>query len=429
MKRGIPAATICSTGFVPVARRYAQALGVPELPIIEVHNEVGHDSPTGLQEVAHQIAEIVPDILRKYQSRNVKGQRLQDEGRGDTLDVDAGTDLSIRVSELFLQENWTDGLPVVPPTEDRVHAMLETVAVSPDEVLGVLPPRGGVATVRKVAVCAVMAGCLPKQFPVVVAAIRAIGSPQFELRTIQSTAHPHSPFIVVNGPSGIEAGLSNGHDLTPKGWQANIVIARAVRLVTVNMAGLRNVTASHTQGYLGRFVDCIRENEEENPWQPYHTELGYPRDASTVTVFPGEPPHLVDDRGSTTPQSMLTTFARVMATGGNRSTFGASEQILLFAPSHAQYLASHGFSKEDVRDFLYQVARIALNEYPKDNLDSLSTWHKKLFSNVSGPVTVPVVHDQRDFKVIVHGGIGPHSLYVPGSINAKSATVLIERKG
>ena len=168
------------------------------------------------------------------------------------------------------------------------------------------------------------------------------------------------------------------------------------------------------------------ENEEESPWEPYHTELGYPRDASTVTVFPGESPHLVDDRGSTTPQSMLTTFARVVATGGNRSTFGASEQILLFAPSHAEYVASHGFSKEDVRDFLYQVARIALHEFPKDNLDSLSPWHKKLFSNVSEHVTIPVVQHKKDFKIIVHGGSGPHSLYVPGSLSSKGVTVPIE---
>ncbi len=428
MKLGIPSAAICSTGFVPVARQVAQSLGVPDLPIIEVHDQVGHDSPAELQEVARHVADAVPEILRKYRAHKVWGQPSRDQDRRDTLDIDPGIDLSTRVSELFLQENWTDGLPVVPPTEDRVQAMLETVAAPPHEVLGVMQPRGGIATALKVAVCAVMAGCLPKQFPIVVAAVRAIGSPEFKLRAIQSTAHPYSPLIVVNGPAGIEAGLSNGHDCTPKGWQANMVICRAVRLVTINMAGLKHVIASHTHGYVGRFVDCVRENEEESPWEPYHTEKGYSRDASTVTVFPGEAPHLIDDRGSNTPQSMLTTFARVMTNGGNRSLNGRAQQVLLVAPEHANYVASHGFSKEDVRDFLYQVARVPIHEFPKDNWDSFSGWHKKLFANVSEHVTIPVVREKNDLNIIVHGGIGPHSLYVPGCLPANPATVLIERK-
>ncbi len=193
------------------------------------------------------------------------------------------------------------------------------------------------------------------------------------------------------------------------------------------MAGLKNVIASHTQGHLGRFVDCIRENEEESPWEPYHTEHGYDRDASTVTVFPSEPPHLVEDSGSTTPQSVLTTFARVVATGGNRSVFGATQQLLLFAPEHAKFVASQGFSKNDVREFMYEVARIPLHEFPKNNIDRLSGWHKKLFWNVSEHVTVPTVRNKEDFKIVVHGGIGPHSLYVPGSLVAVPVTVPVER--
>ena len=137
MKRGIPSATICSTGFVPVARKVAQSLGVPHLPIIEVHEQVGFDSPVALEEVARGVSDAVPEILRRYQAQTVKGRRLEDQDRRDSMDIDPGNDLSSRVSELFLQENWTDGLPVVPPTEDRVRAMLATVAAAPHEVLGI----------------------------------------------------------------------------------------------------------------------------------------------------------------------------------------------------------------------------------------------------------------------------------------------------
>jgi hypothetical protein len=125
---------------------------------------------------------------------------------------------------------------------------------------------------------------------------------------------------------------------------------------------------------------------------------------------------------------MLTTFARVIAAGGNRALFGNTQQVLLFAPEHANYIASQGFSKDDVREFLYHVARVPLHEFPKNNLDSFSVWHKKLFSNVSEHVMVPAVRNKEDFKVIVHGGIGPHSMYMPGSLSSKPVTVPIAGK-
>ena len=426
MKRGVPAATVSATGFVPVSRNFAKALGVPELPVIEVDEQVGHVATDGLREIARQIADLVPDILSKYQNHSIKRQQRQDEISRDALEVEAGADLTERVNDIFLQENMTDGLPVVVPTEELVQAMLKTANAPPDEVLGVFKPRGGVATVQKVAVCAVMAGCLPRHFPIVVAAIRAIATPEFKMHSCQTSAHPHSPLIVVNGPAAIEAGISGCQDLTPKAWQANIVICRAVRLVSINMCGLKNVVASHTPGFLGRITDCIRENEEESPWAPYHTDIGYAKDASTVTVFAADPPHVVDERGSTTPQSMLTTFARVMANGGNRSNFTDSWQLVLMAPEHAKYVASQGFSKEDVREFLYHVARVPLHEFPRNNFDSFSSWRKKMFSNVSEHVGVPVVRNKEDIKIFVYGAIGPHSLYIPGTPTNAVVTVPIQ---
>jgi hypothetical protein len=124
---------------------------------------------------------------------------------------------------------------------------------------------------------------------------------------------------------------------------------------------------------------------------------------------------------------MLTTFARAIANGGNRSLYGASEQIVIFAPSHAKYVASQGFSKDDVREFFMHHARIPLHEFPQANLHSLSAWHKKLFSNVSDHVMVPTARRKEDFHIIVHGGIGPHSLYMPGSLNSLSVTVPIQQ--
>jgi len=406
---------------VPVARKYAAAFGIPDLPLIPVHGEVGHDSADQLRETAKVVAARVEEIVDEYRAREV---RVVDAPpvTVDTVDVEPEGDLGTAVSELFLANAWTDGLPVVPPTEERVVAMLGSDAEDAEHVLGVLAPRGGVATARKVAVCCVMAGCQPAEFPIVRAAIQAIARPEFHLSSVQSTAHPLSPLILVNGPIGERVGLSDGHDLTPAGWRPNVTIARAVRLVCINMVGLPGLVASHTQGYLCRHNDCLRENEDESPWEPYHVELGYPKEVSTVSVFPCEPGHLVDDRGSTTPQSLLTTFARVIATAGNRSVWGSAHQLCLFAPEHARYLGAQGWSKEDVRAFLYEVARIPLGTLPKDNLDSLSPWRKKLFAQAGPFDTMPAVQDKSHYRIIVFGGVGPHSMYIPTDMNARAVT-------
>jgi hypothetical protein len=424
----VPSAAVSAKSFVPVSRSYAKTWGVPELPIIEVDEQVGHVDEQGLRGIAQQVADLVPGILRNYKEQKIKGQQLRGDGPADALDLDSGGDLTERVNEIFLEQNMTDGLPVVVPTETRVQAMLESVNASPDEVLGVFKPRGGIATVQKVAVCAVMAGCQPAHFPIVLAATRAIAAPEFKMDSCQTSAHPHSPLIIVNGPAADEAGLSDCHDLTPRGWRANIVICRAVRLVTINMCGLKNVTATHTPGYLGRIIDCIRENEQESPWAPFHTDLGYKKTDSTVTVFSADPPHVVDERGSTTPQSMLTTFARCMANGGNRANFTDSWQLILMAPEHAKYVASQGFSKEDMREFLYHVARVPLHEFPRNNFDSFSTWRKQMFSNVSEHVGVPVCRNKEDIKIFVYGAIGPHSMYIPGTPTNAVMTVPVESK-
>ncbi len=409
---------------MPIGQKYAEAAGVPDLPIIEVQDSIGHDAPEVVNETAGRVVRQLLAIVERFGETGVRVVASEGEVI-DAIDVAASGDLGTTVSEAFLARDWTDGLPVVPPTETRVQAMLEAARLPADEVLGVLPPRRGIATAGKVAVCAVMSGCEPRQFRIVVGAVRAMADPAFNLYSVQSTAHPLSPLVIVGGAAADEAGLSYGTDLTPRGWKANLAIARAVRLVQINMAGLPGMVASHTQGFLGRHVDCIRENDRDNPWEPYRVDRGFPADASTVTVFPAEPAHLVDDRGSVSPQSLLTTFATVIAAPGNRSVWGAAHQLVLVAPEHAKYLGTEGFSRQDVVDFLYEVARVPLHALPKGNLESLGAWRKKLFSHVDDHVTMPAVKERRDFHVMVHGGVGPHSMYVPGCLVAKPVTVVI----
>ena len=167
----------------------------------------------------------------------------------------------------YQERGWTDGLPIVPPTEAAVAAFLAHTDRDPREILGVLPPRQGEATVERVAVNAVMAGCRPAYFPVVLAAVEALADPLFNLDSVQATTHPVAPLIVVNGPIAREIGLHAGGNAFGQGFHANVTIGRAIRLVLTNVGGgLPGSGDRATQGSPAKIAYCIAENEADNPW-------------------------------------------------------------------------------------------------------------------------------------------------------------------
>ena len=199
------------------------------------------------------------------------------------------------VNRLYRERGWTDGLPIVPPTEIAVLEFLNATDRDPREVIGVLPPRQGEATVERIAANAVMAGCCPEYFPVVLAAIEALADPLFNLDSVQATTHPVAPLIVVNGPIVREIGLNGGYNAFGQGCRANVTIGRAVRLVLMNVGGgLPGSGDRATQGSPAKLAYCVAENEAGSPWEPLHVEAGFPRDASVVTVFGCEGPHNKD---------------------------------------------------------------------------------------------------------------------------------------
>ena len=179
----------------------------------------------------------------------------------------------------YQERGWTDGLPIVPPTERRVHELLKQTPRDPREVVGVLPPRQGEATVEKIAVNAVMAGCRPEYFPVVLAAIEALADPLFNLDSVQATTHPVATLLVVNGPITRAIGLQAGYGSFGQGFRANLTIGRAVRLVLMNVGGgLPGSGDRATQGTPAKIAYCVAENEAESPWEPLHVEAGLPAD-------------------------------------------------------------------------------------------------------------------------------------------------------
>jgi hypothetical protein len=311
----------------------------------------------------------------------------------------------------YQERGWTDGLPIVPPTETRVHELLKQTARDPREVVGVLPPRQGEATIEKIAVNAVMAGCRPAYFPVVLAAIEALADPLFNLDSVQATTHPVATLLVVNGPIARAIGLQAGYNAFGQGFRANVTIGRAVRLVLMNVGGgLPGSGDRATQGSPAKIAYCVAENEAESPWEPLHVEAGLPAGTSTVTVFGCEGPHNIQDHYSNTARGVLLTVAGAMGQAGSNNLLGRGWPLLSLGPEHAATIAREGYTKQQVKEFLFEHARYPLAklglEYQRQQIERWGV--------VNAPDTmVPIVRTADDISVIVVGGAGKHSSWQP----------------
>lgn len=251
--------------------------------------------------------------------------------------------------EACYQQGWTDGLPVVPPTPARVKRMLSGTNRNPDELIAPVPPKWGRATVEKIAINAVMAGCTPAYLPVVLTAVEAMTAEQFNLHGVQVTTSHVSPMLVVNGHIRKQLDINDSFNLFGQGWRANATIGRAVRLVCTNIGGaLPGELDRAAFGHAGKYTCCIAEREEESPWQPLHVERGFQADDSTVTVFAAAAPQSVNDHGNNTAPGILDTICANLTAPGN----SGGETILVIGVEHAKTMSDDGFSKADVRHYI-----------------------------------------------------------------------------
>jgi hypothetical protein len=318
------------------------------------------------------------------------------------------------INDSFIERGWSDGLPIIPPTEERVARMLSLLKnKDPQEVVAILPPRAGAATLEKIAINAVMAGCLPEYMPVIVAAIKAMAEEKFSLRGVQSTTHPCSPLLVVNGPIAKRIGINSKGNAFGPGARANATIGRALRLVLINVGGaVPGQIDKSTQGQPGRYTYCTAENEEDSPWTPLHVERGFRREDSTVTMFAAEGPQNINEYNSTTGEGLLMTMAASMATpGNNNALFFTGEPILALSPEHATIISRDGFTKEKIKEFLYEHARFALRDLSQENKQYRMKFPEKYGEFVAADY-VPIAH-KSDFVIIVLGGTGKQSSFIP----------------
>jgi hypothetical protein len=333
------------------------------------------------------------------------------------------------VFELLCEKGWSDGLPVIPPTPERVERMLSYCDRDLDQPVVKIPPRYGAATPIRVAANAVMAGCKPEHFPLVLLALEAMAEEPYNLYGTQATTHPCTPMLIFNGPVAAEVGINSGHNAMGNYFRANAVIGRAVRLALVNIgAAIPGIGDMATAGTPAKFTFCVAENEAANPWEPLHVELGFPKDATTVTVVAGEGPHNINDHESLTPEGILTMAAGTIATTGSNNAYYAGQPVLAFGPEHAATAASGGMSKADVKQWLFDHATIALSKFSKEGIER--RFRRKLagqFANAPLDAPVHMWAKPDDLIVIVAGGAGKHSAYIPTFGNTRAVTRALKR--
>lgn len=309
------------------------------------------------------------------------------------------------------EKRWTDGLPVVQPTAERVARVLATVDRNPDEIIALMPPRHGPASLRSLAANAVMAGCLPDYFPTIVAAVEAINDPRFPLKLLVGM-RPETPFFMVNGPVRQGINLNCGMGCLGPGWRANATIGRALRLIMINVGGLspggyaRSCFASPLQ-----YSFCAGENEENSAWDPFHVVHGYKKEESVVTAFRATSyiSLIAPMDGGQSPEALLEHTALSMVTSGNTALYaGNTSCLLLFNAERTQLLARAGISRLQAQHFIHERTLVPVSSLRRSDVAALGEKGRVVNGRVA------IVDTPEEIHIGVMGGTGIHAVFVPG---------------
>jgi hypothetical protein len=327
--------------------------------------------------------------------------------------VEASDELSWVLTQLSL----TDGLPVIAPTEDRVARMLAYCTRDPDATVGPIPPISRQLTVRAAAANAVMAGCRPPELPVLLQAMEAmLGADDVNFAGMQTTTHPIGPMLLICGPVARELGVASGTGCLGPGPWANGTLGRGLRLMCMNGGGAYPGGLDRaTTGQQGKFTFCFAENEADSPWPSYREEHGFSDRESTITLVGAEAPTNINDHGSTTATGILDTISGTMASAGNNNMYWLGDTFVVIGPEHAETLAREGLSKQDVQMELHKRARYPVERMSAGQFAHIRSWialdEVGRFVDENG--NVPLTRLPEDIHLIVAGGPGKHSVWIP----------------
>ncbi|MBI2848079.1 MAG: hypothetical protein HYX83_02785 [Chloroflexi bacterium] len=420
----MPSVSIIAAEFQDLVKTAAQGQGLPDLaPAVFPHElmlagyiqDIDTTGRIAVDQIVHGLTKWKP--AREAEAN----EKLVFEG----ADYQGAVD---NMEAAFLSRRWSDGLPLVPATRERVEWILTGTDTPRDKVLTKkFGPRMGAITVGTVAINAAMAGARPEYLPILLAAVDVLATEEGLriLSVIAESAAVFAPALIVNGPVGKELNINSSYGVMGPGWKANATIGRALSLLLINGAGAFSGTAGtpRVQGLPGGYTWCFAENEDANPWQPLHVESGYSRESSTVTVMPGRGTHGMKIKVGA--PEILNVIVRAVK-GININRYGVPwDQLVVLAPEHAQLLAAAGHTKESIRKYVHENARVSMTEAQGAGMMLwFGEWVNKTANVKDKSMLVPITEKPEDLKIVVAGGpASGTSALIPGMKRMLTANV------
>lgn len=339
--------------------------------------------------------------------------------------IDSGTETPGDAIEYCFEKGWTDGLPVIPPDSERVLAMLNGCNETPDKVVAHHGATGRSCTVLSAAANAVMAGCRPGYFPVVLAGLKAMNESAFMFHGSAASTGGSAPLMIVSGPVAGQIGMNSGAGLFGPGNRANATIGRAIRLILMNVFQmLPGLSDQSTQGHPGKYCFCIAERQDANPWPSLSESYGLGPDESSVTVFAGAGFLNIENHGGATPEAILLSAADAMANLGSMSP---GQSVIVLSPEHAAIVGATGWDRAKVQDFLYTHATRSvamLKQTGKFN----PKYYQGAAEEFADTDNIHRGHGPEDILLLVAGGdAGGHSAFIPSWSRGRSSLMQWEK--
>lgn len=371
-----------------------------------------------LKEIRAKADAAFPDILKAATQWKPTGAKLETARPvypAEVIDFEGTVE---DVNDLFFKNGWSLGVPIIPPTPERVQAMLKGTSHKPGEVVGLIPPRAGAVTVELVATHAVMAGCEPQHLPILLAIASAITTEAY--RSATTTTHPTAPYVIINGPIRDKVGIAYGTGAAGPEYKANLCLGLATNSIGDVIGGSKPPDGDKTTlGWSGNTIALvIGENEEANPWGPLSVEKGFKKDEDVVTVqLAGDIPSNINDHDSVKAEDVLRVIANDMRRIGQNSRFmDTSDVMVIISPEHAATLFKGGWKKkDDIRKFLWENARNALRTFPGGGIYpkfGIEMAGKAMGIQATLDTPIPIVKNPSFIQIVVSGGPGKHSQYI-----------------
>jgi hypothetical protein len=428
------------------AKSAALDRGMPGLRAVGLSSDTYYRARASRDElrpiVAAKVAEIVDGLTRPLTADEEHPAQVTGARQADNIRVGGKNflDAQENLNQLFLENHWADGLPIVAPTPELVKAMLGGTKRAPSEVLGPVAPKNGTATVEKIAINAVMAGARPQYFPVILAAMDGFTNKNYDLTHVQASTGSFTPVVMVDGPIAQELGFNSGIGMLGHGWRANSTVGRALRLSLLNLGQTwPQVNDMALTGRLAAYTFyTFAEDTERSPWEPYNASRGFKPGDSTVTVATAFNP-VIFGGGAVSPwtgQGVIDQMVERIASGGVRWPH-AQTHILVLIPDCAVDLANAGYTRESLQEFLYEQTRVPYEKLAKEVFFGQGTEEEFIrgcvadgrirperapifLDNLKPGGRVPVVQSPEDFHIFVAGGSPGYDLLFsyPGTNHA-----------